>query len=414
MNIGGFMNILYVSSLCSNGRFNKLFDKSKIKPTQQAQKYHRLMVEGLAQTKGASIKVLSAIPVSRLMSSQFYYKGEIEEENEIEYRYLSFINLPILRHICLFITCFFSVLKWCLNNEKGVVICDVLNITVSIAILMASRIARVNSVGIVTDVPGFLAGMLKNRIGFKSKIVVLINTFAMNRFNSYVFLTEYMNALINKKHKPYVVIEGQVDINMANIINELSGKYEKKVCLYAGALKKIYGIKLLTDAFITAGVDNTELYIYGSGDFEEELKIICQENNNIKYFGVVPNDIIVKEQLKATLLVNPRPTNEEYTKYSFPSKNMEYMVSGTPTLTTNLPGMPEEYKKYVYLIEDETVEGLTNTLRVVLSKPKEELHQKGMMAKDFVLHNKNNLLQAKKIIDMINKTKNKKAKQNNV
>ena len=396
------MDILYVSSLCSKSKFNKLFEKSKIKPAQQGQKYHQLMVDGLAQNQGTSIKTLSAIPLNRWMLVKFYHNSEIEKVNGVEYRYLAFINFPIFRHIFLFITSFFSALKWYLNNKKGVVICDALSITVSMAALMASRIVRRSSIGIVTDVPAFLAGISKNRINFKSKIAVLVNTFAISRFNSYVFLTEYMNAQINKKNKPYVVIEGQVDINMANIINELSGKYEKWVCLYAGALKKIYGIKLLTDAFIAAGVDNTELHIYGSGDFEEELKKICQENTNIKYFGVVANDIVVAEQLKVTLLINPRPTNEEYTKYSFPSKNMEYMVSGTPTLTTSLPGMPEEYKPYVYLIEDETVEGLTNTLRVVLSKTREELHQKGMIARDYILHNKNNVIQAKKMIDMIN------------
>jgi hypothetical protein len=42
-------------------------------------------------------------------------------------------------------------------------------------------------------------------------------------------------------------------------------------------------------------------------------------------------------------------------KILFSSKNKEYMVSGTSTLTSNLPGMSEEYKQYVYLIEDETV-----------------------------------------------------------
>ncbi len=397
------MDILYVSELCSKDKFDEFFNKSKIKPGQSGQKYHRLMVEGLVRNKGVSINTLSAISVNRSMSAKLYYKGEIEEVNGIEYRYLVFINFPILRHICLFFTCFLSALKWCLNNKKGVIICDVSDITVSMSTLLASRIARRSSIGIVTDIPSFLEGTSKNRINFASKIVVLINTFIMNRFNSYVFLTEYMNVLINKKRKPYVVIEGQVDIDMANITNELSGKYEKKVCMYAGQIINVYGIKLLTDAFIAAGVDNTELHIYGSGDFEEELKKICQKHADIKYFGVIPNDIVVKEELKATLLVNPRPTNKEYTKYSFPSKNMEYMISGTPTLTSNLPGMPEEYKKYVYLIDDETVEELTNTLRVILSKTKEELHQKGMIAKDFVLHKKNNIIQAKKILDMINK-----------
>ena len=60
------MDILYVSSLCSNSKFSKLFANATVKPTQPAQKYHQLMVEGLAQNEGTSIKVLSAIPVSRL------------------------------------------------------------------------------------------------------------------------------------------------------------------------------------------------------------------------------------------------------------------------------------------------------------------------------------------------------------
>ena len=38
------------------------------------------------------------------------------------------------------------------------------------------------------------------------------------------------------------------------------------------------------------------------------------------------NDRVVEEQLRATLLVNPRPTTEAFTKYSFPSKNMGQAV----------------------------------------------------------------------------------------
>ena len=395
------MNILYVSKLCSQKKFGELLEKSKLKPGQEVQKYHRLMVDGLANNEGISIDVLSALSINRLMSDQFYFYGEKENVDGINYRYLPFINLPILRQICLFSTGFYHILIWCMKNREGILICDVLDITISSAVLLASKITRIKSVGIVTDVPSVIAGKSDSRLSRKDKIKIIINTFIINSFNSYVFLTKYMNDLINKENKPNVVIEGQVDINMANTTNKISDKHEKKICIYTGALGNIYGLKLLTDAFIAAHNDGAELHIYGSGDFEEELKIICMEHHNIKYFGVVANDIVVQEQLKATLLVNPRPTNEEYTKYSFPSKNMEYMVSGTPTLTTSLPGMPEEYKPYVYLIEDETVEGLANTLKVVLSKKREELHLKGQEAKQFVLDNKNNVVQAKKIIDMI-------------
>ncbi len=47
---------------------------------------------------------------------------------------------------------------------------------------------------------------------------------------------------------------------------------------------------------------------------------------------------------------------------------MEYMVSGTPLVTTSLPGMPEEYKDYVYIFTEENVYGIYSTLKLILSK----------------------------------------------
>lgn len=395
------MNIVYVSTLCSKIKFDDLFNKSIVKPQQQAQKYHRLMVEGLAQNEGVYVKALTAVPVSRAISNEGYYKREFENINNIEYEYLPFINMPLLRQIGLFVTGFIGTLKWCRKHPEGAVVCDVLNISVSSAASFASKFSRTKSVGIVTDVPYFLTKMSGDKISPLNSLISWINTFIMNRFDSYIFLTKQMNRLINVTNKPYVIIEGQVDINMAKAANTISDKHEKKICLYAGALNKIYGLKLLVDAFIAADIDDAELHIYGSGDFVEELKKICIEHTNIKYFGVVPNDAVVAEQLKATLLINPRPTNEEYTKYSFPSKNMEYMVSGTPVLTTRLPGMPEEYEPYVYLMEDETVAGSASVLREILSFSREDLHQKGAEAKKFVLENKNNVVQAEKAIRLL-------------
>lgn len=396
------MNILYTSDFCSNTKFEQLFKESKVKLAQQAQKYHRLMVEGLYKNN-MTINVLSPLPINRDISRKLYFKREQEIENGINFEYLPFFNLPLIRQFWIMITGICYIIKWCFRNKEGIVIADVLDISISTAVLLASKITKTPSVGIVTDVPSFLTSMTTNKTPLRSRLISTINSFVMNRFDSYVFLTEQMNDLINTEQKPYVVIEGQVDINMAETINELRDKHEQRICLYAGALYKIYGLKLLIDAFIAAGIAGAELHIYGSGDFEEELKEICKEHPNIKYFGVVANDLVVKEQLKATLLINPRPTNEEYTKYSFPSKNMEYMVSGTPVLTTQLPGMPAEYEPYVYLIEDETVEGLANALKSVFSLSREELHQKGQEAKQFVLENKNNVVQARKMIEMINK-----------
>ena len=99
--------------------------------------------------------------------------------------------------------------------------------------------------------------------------------------------------------------------------------------------------------------------------------------------------------------MNPRPTHEEFVKYSFPSKTMEYMASGTPVLTTRLPGMPKEYYPYVDFIEEESAAGIAAALKAVLTRSDEELFQKGQKARAFVLEGRNNVVQAKRILTML-------------
>jgi len=78
---------------------------------------------------------------------------------------------------------------------------------------------------------------------------------------------------------------------------------------------------------------------------------------------------------------------------------MEYMVSGTPVLTTRLPGIPKDYYDYIYIIDGNEKKDITNALKETLSLSREELHKKGLSAKKFVLENKNNITQAKRILD---------------
>ena len=153
--------------------------------------------------------------------------------------------------------------------------------------------------------------------------------------------------------------------------------------------------------FIKADIPNTELHIYGEGDFRKELEELAKEYSSVKYMGIAPNNVIVENELKATLLVNPRPTDADYTKYSFPSKNMEYMASGTPILTTRLPGMPKDYYDYIYTIDGNSKEDITAALQKVLANSQAELLCMGKKAKAFVLENKNNVAQSARILALL-------------
>ncbi|MBO7289316.1 MAG: glycosyltransferase, partial [Clostridia bacterium] len=143
---------------------------------------------------------------------------------------------------------------------------------------------------------------------------------------------------------------------------------------------------------------NIKFLIYGSGELDQELTEISKSNPKIEYKGSVPYSEILKQETKAHLLINPRSTEEEYTKLSFPSKNIEYMLSGTACLFTKLKSMPEEYYSYIFTIEDESSEGIQKKLEEIYQLSPDRLEKLGLSAREYIINNKSRSTQAKKIV----------------
>jgi glycosyltransferase involved in cell wall biosynthesis len=245
---------------------------------------------------------------------------------------------------------------------------------------------------------GQSAGIETKSIAFKLFIVVW--EFLIRASNSFIVLTNEMNIALNTKGKPFLIIEGLVDNSITyKTISKIEER--KPICLYTGSLRKVFGIDRLVNAFSKIKQTNYELHIYGGGDFEQELMNICEKKSNVKYGGWLHNEDIVKLQKEVSLLINPRPSHAEFTKYSFPSKIMEYMLSGTPVLTTKLSGIPAEYFEYLYFFEDESEDGMAKTIESILDIPDHERFALGQKAKLFVLTNKNNAVQTERIISML-------------
>ena len=252
----------------------------------------------------------------------------------------------------------------------------------------------------MTDMPGLMVGT-SNGKSLLSKFIAYINKSYLKSFDYYVFLTEQMNPVVNRKNRPYIVMEGLVDVDMQITPHAEWALGMKRNIIYAGGLYERYGVKMLIEAFMQTSFEDVSFSIYGMGEMEQQIKEYEKKDPRIHYYGAVPNSKVVEEELKATLLINPRPTHEEFTQYSFPSKNMEYMVSGTPVLTTKLPGMPVEYYPYVFLFDEETVEGYKRKLEEILSLPYKQMKEKGGFGKRFVVMKKNNIIQVERIIRLL-------------
>ncbi len=382
------MHIIYSVATCSDRVYAQLFGGREHKPSYQAQKYHRLLIEGLAAH--TRVDVVATPPVNRQTMDRAMLALPDQEEGGARYHHLWAVRNPCLKALVMAVGTF--VKTFALADRDSVVVVDCLNRVISLSALLAARLRGRRCVCIVTDLPDML-----DRGSFGTKI----SSFTIRHSTDYILLTEAMADYLKVGHKPYVVLEGQSDITMKDREPSMEVKLQPRVVLYAGAVCRKYGTDRMVEGFRMANLPNAQLRIYGPGEYVEKLKEISQEDPRVFYGGMILSSQVVEKEQQATLLVNPRPTDAEFVKYSFPSKTMEYMSSGTPVLTTVLPGMPKEYHPYVYLLEDASAEGIARKLTELFALSDEELFRKGVRAREFILKEKNNIVQTKKILDML-------------
>ena len=218
------------------------------------------------------------------------------------------------------------------------------------------------------------------------------------KIDAYVLLTDLMIERMPYK-RPYCVVEGIY--NPSEKRQAVEGKNGFTI-LYTGMLYEKFGVKNLIDAVRSLEEKDVKLKLCGSGELVDYINSI--NDTRIEYLGIVPREKVLQMQSEASLLINPRQPNGGFTRYSFPSKNIEYLASGTPTLIYELEGIPSEYFDYCYHLSEKerSVEDLRRMIEHIYMTPEKERTELASMAKEFILAKKNAPAQAKKIIDFIN------------
>lgn len=331
----------------------------------------------------------------RIENFNFSHNGSSSNYN------IGYFNLPGIKQLSRYHSIKPYVRKWALNGlENKVVIAYAMTSTFTHILKYIKEInPKVTTCLIVPDLPEYMRTAEEKSLLYSiySKFNIHIIKKDMKNIDNYVLLTEAMNEKL-QLNVPYVVVEGMSTTTFKNLDVP---KKTRKTVLYSGGLEKEYGIINLIDSFSKLDNADYELIICGSGTCEEQIKEKIKYDKRIIFKGLVERKEAQKLQLSATLLVNPRPDNHDFTKFSFPSKILEYMSSGTPVLAYTLKGMPVEYESYIYSIP-KVKDGLYLSLKSTLEKNEEELNNFGLLAKEFVLQNKNSIVQTKKILDMFN------------
>ena len=220
----------------------------------------------------------------------------------------------------------------------------------------------------------------------------------MKYVDRFVLLTEQMRVPLHGEKRPYIVMEGICDTRILPVRQEENMIFS---LLYSGRLNKRYGLGMLLDAMKKIDDPNIQLWICGSGEMEVEIQEQAQIDSRIKFFGFLSHTDVLTLQQRASALINPRTNKGEYTKYSFPSKTMEYMASGRPVVMYHLDGIPTEYDPYLFYIPEETPDSICQTiLKLREMEPKARAHV-AKQAREFVINQKNESVQMKRVLDFI-------------
>lgn len=322
---------------------------------------------------------------------------------------VSFLNLPIIR----FISQTYQLCKQIKQNFDGkdntriVVIVYAMRLSFYMAAkYIKKKYPDAICVNIVPDMPMY---MHMNEINVLSHLKGRINQWVLLKgtkfFDGFVLYAKAMREIIHCDEDNSIVLEGIVSESQALDMPITHEEQEKQIVLYAGGLEKKYGVKLLAEGFIEANIPNTELHFYGKGDYSDELILLAKKHPNIKYFGVVEPSHTKDKMREASLLVNPRPSDETFTRYSCPSKILEYMESGVPVMTTKLGGIPDNYFEYLYVIQEESVSGVSRALREFFNENNEVHRMRATKARRYITNCKNCYVQARNLLSFVDSLK---------
>lgn len=379
------MNILFVSRYYPGNLSSRCADISKIGLDWAAHNLCTAIIKGFYDN-GVAITVLN---VPQMGSFPAFSRSPIvpgwSKDNT---KSLPYYNMAYLKRIDTKRRVLHEARQWCLGaiGEKVILFYnfDFLGIMPE----LKREFPDVKAVLIVTDLPEFFNPHPSFWVRINEMISPVENIKNEQRLSCVDGFILLAPAMINRlpiNGRPWIVVEGIYNDEAPLIKVE---KSPHKVIMYAGNLGERYGIRNLLDAFSHIKSSDYRLWIRGNGGLEPLVRECAKADKRIVLLERMTRKELMLLQQKATLMINPVLASQNFTSYFFPSKILEFMASGTPTMMSHLACMPKEYDKYLFYFNSEDSEDIANQITQICSMPQDRLNDFGGKASEFIINNK--------------------------
>jgi glycosyltransferase involved in cell wall biosynthesis len=397
------MKILFIGGLFPQERRNEFINLSKGIIQFAADTFQWSFIRGL----DAYYENLSIYTAPLLGNFPRSYKKIYSQNSEFSHNSKSrdfcigYLQIPLISLISKSLNIFRSLLRNEKTRNPYILVYCVHTPFLLAAVRYKKRFPGSKICLIVPDLPEYMSSKSGIVYTILKKIDLTLINYLIKSVDSFVFSTDLMASHFKVGIRPWIRIEGMYDSGATNETKTDKSPHEK-ILLYAGTLDSRYGILDLIEAFKLIIDIEYRLWICGDGNMKNHILEYSLIDSRVKYFGQISRAEAIKLQQMATVLINPRTSLGEYTKYSFPIKTMEYLASGKPCIMHHLPGIPEEYVSHLFIPESETPSGLSMKIVEVCNMDKLSLKEHCQASKSFILREKNPINQMSKLATMLN------------
>ncbi|MET8231594.1 glycosyltransferase [Micromonospora sp. NPDC005298] len=345
------------------------------------------------------VHLLSAAPVSTWPGNrQVRFRPGRFRQDDVDGHLLAFVNLLGLKHLTRFGAAWRTGSRELREQATDVLLVHGVHSPFLWFGVLRARRRGVRVVPVLTDPPGVALPTDGRLVRLLRGLDVALVRAALARCAGVIALTPAL-ADDFAPGRPRLVMEG-ICVAGPAIVAEPS-PVETRDVVYAGGLSRAYGVDRLVEAFRGLPGDDLRLCVYGRGELEGWLRGQAAVDPRIAPPELLPRAELLPRLSRASVLVNPRPVDQDFVRWSFPSKIIEYLATGVPVVSTRLPGIPADYTPWLAFAEPDTVDGLRTALAGVLSLPRHEARERGAGGARFVRETREPVAQGRRMHDFL-------------
>jgi len=361
--------VLFVGYLFPDWLESKILEQ-EISPIQ-TQRFGLALLDALILGFDNRVEVFSVAPLLDYPHSHLIIapSAKWKIDDKIAVTMLPFINLVGIKHFTRFIVTLAFVAWWCLRHAKtkriivmhGVQSCKIWGV------LIGQVLSPCITISFLTDDLGIMQNWENNIFNKLRQFDIYLMKLGLQKVTGVLAMAPKLAEKLAPDRPSLVVhtIQSPSQTQVANKIkNTNKGSFN---ILYTGGLSINYGIDLLLNTFRLANRPEWRLFITGWGDSVNKVRDFSVNNPQVQFLGTVDNKKLAELYQLADVLINPKLTSTSGAWLSFPSKIVEYLSTGKPVVSTNLPVFDADFRQHLIIAQSDTPEELIRCLEDVSS-----------------------------------------------